>query len=340
MTTAKKPKRLENRIAINQSRVKAWRTCYRMHHYKYEEKLKKKKIKRPFMFGGIVHNMLEAYANADDPWDVLAEAEANNRKLFRAEKELYGDIVSDIKIIMTEYFAYWPERGKNALQYARIQGSAAEHIFEIELMDGVVWKGKIDALAKYNDIKALVEHKSFSKEWSEDDRWRNVQSCTYNRAARMMGWYDPEATVWDMIHSKPPTVPQLLKSGKLSTRKIVTLPSALDQAFKEYKLSPKKYPILVDMAHKGREHYFQRILTPISEETEEAVFSDFVETAHEIVDFHDKRKTRNIGRHCGWCDFEPLCRASLQGLDYDYVKEKEYEEDLSQDYARETTGTE
>src|SRR4051812_41513611 len=91
-----------NRLAINQSRVKSWRTCKRQHHYKYEERLVRKKIKRPFLFGNIVHSMLEAHANSRDPFRVLTKIERENRKLFAAEKELYGDIVQDVEYIMTE----------------------------------------------------------------------------------------------------------------------------------------------------------------------------------------------------------------------------------------------
>ena len=35
----------------------------------------------------------------------------------------------------------------------------------------------------------------------------------------------------------------------------------------------------------------------------------------------------NIERHCSWCDYEPLCRARLQGNDFDFIKERQYEID-------------
>src|SRR5215207_6813363 len=158
-------------IVVNQSRLKSWRMCKRQHHYKYEERLVRKKIKRPFMFGSIVHKMLDAHANGKNAFRVMTQIERENRKLFAAEKEIYGDIIRDVEYIMTEYFNFWENHEKKQdLEYIRIKGKRAEHLFEIELEKGLVWKGTIDAYAETNGLKWLVEHKTFGKEWSEDDR--------------------------------------------------------------------------------------------------------------------------------------------------------------------------
>lgn len=314
-----------NRLAINQSRVKSWRTCKRQHHYKYEERLVPIRIKRPFMFGNIVHAMLEAHANGNDPFRVLTKIERENRKLFAAEKELYGDIVQDVEYIMTEYFYYWETHPKKEdLEYVRIKGKSSEHIFEIELEAGLFWKGKIDAYAKANSLEWLVEHKTMKKEWSEDERWRNVQSVTYIRAGREMGWPDPDGTCWDYILSKTPTMPKLKQNGEPSVAAIVTLPIVVSQFIHENKLKPLQCKSLIEAAIETRPKYFQRVFTPVNRDIEENIFSDFMEDVRDIAENHDRRKTRNIGRHCGWCDYEKLCCAALQGLDYDYVKEKGY----------------
>jgi hypothetical protein len=277
------------------------------------------------MFGNIVHNMLEAHANGQDAFRVLTKVERENRKLFAAEKELYGDIIQDVEYIMTEYFDYWENHPKKEdLEYLRIAGKAAEHVFEIEIEAGVVWKGKIDAFAKANSLKWLVEHKTMNKEWSEDERWRNVQSVTYIRAAREMGWCDPEGTVWDYVLSKSPTRPQLKKDGDVSIREIVTLPVVVGQFMHENGLKASKCARLIESAEAARSKYFQRVFTPVNADIEKNIFDDFTEDMRDIIENHDRKKTRNIGRHCGWCDYEKLCCAALQGLDYDYVKEKQY----------------
>ena len=54
------------------------------------------------------------------------------------------------------------------------------------------------------------------------------------------------------------------------------------------------------------------------------VVDDFIVTAREMMDRHGKVKDKNIDRHCLWCDYQDLCRAELQGLDTDYVRQRIY----------------
>lgn len=313
------------RIVINQSRVKAWRQCHRMHWYKYEEKLGRKRVKRPLMFGKLVHNMIEVNANGDDPMAYLEEEAKKQRKMFARELEIYGDIVADLRFIMGAYFEYW-ENHPDRLRYTRFNKKASEHTFEIELIPGLLWKGTIDAFGRCKSLRWLVEHKTFKKEWSEDDRWRNLQSATYRRAAKMMGWPHTDGMMWDYVHSKPPTRPKLLKSGDLSTRDIVTLPEVvIDFAEKNPKVNPITVEKLMAAAEANLNRYFMRIYTPANEDVEEKIFEDFLETAYEIADDHDRKKARNIGKHCGWCDFETLCRTELTGGDVDFIRKREYE---------------
>lgn len=314
------------RIAVNQSRVKSWRLCHRQHWYKFEEQIQKKVKSRPLMFGSIVHEMLEAHANGDDPWDKLEEIAKTQRKMFRKEVELYGNIVEDITWIMSEYFKFWPTKGSTSLRPIRVGKQKAEHVFEIELERGLIWKGKVDMFAKWKEnLKALVEHKTMKKEWPEDERWRNLQSLTYRRASKLMGWPIPDGTLWDYILSKPPTKPQLTTKGILSKREIITLPITVRQFMKTNDLKPKDVAGLMQKAEENLGRYFQRIFTPANDDIEQRVFDDFIETVYEIAEDHDRKKARNIGKHCSWCDFELLCRTSLTGGDEDWVKSREYE---------------
>ncbi len=65
--------------------------------------------------------------------------------MFQEEYELYGDLINDIRNIMMEYFEYW---GDDSLFYLRRGGRYAEHEFNIEIADGIIFTGKIDAIAK------------------------------------------------------------------------------------------------------------------------------------------------------------------------------------------------
>lgn len=314
----------EGPTKVSQSKAKVWRKCHRAYRFKYIEKLKKKVKSRPLVFGTLIHQMIEADANGDDPFEVLENINLEDQKLFRAEKEMYGELIEDVRCIMEDYFDHWEGHTK-ALQYLRKNKRSAEHEFEIDLGDDIIFTGKIDAAAKSRGMKWLVEHKSFNRVPNEDDRWKSVQSSVYMKASEIMGWWTGiEGMLWDYVHSKPPAIPNLLQSGKVSEAKLNSLPSRVEAFLVTQGAKPKDYPKLMSQVKENRDRYFFRVYTPLNSRVVEDTWQDFLTTAAEIRDFGHIRKDRNPDRHCSWCDFEKLCRAEVLGLDMDFIKEREY----------------
>ena len=311
-------------MRISQSKVKLRRRCHAAFSFKYVDNLRKKVKSRPLQVGSIIHDMLEAHANGDDPMAVLEAVNLANIKLFTAERELYGDIITDIRSIMGDYFAYWKKEGD--LIYIRHNKQNAEHKFELDIDKDLTITGKIDAFAKRrkSKLKFLVEHKTFKRKPSEDFRWRNVQSSVYLRICEMLGWGHFDGVVWDYIGNKPPTEPEVLKSGLLSRKKIVTLPSVVKRVMEENNLSTAHYKEYIQQVEANQSDYFFRSYTPVNNRVVDVVFDDFMSTAREIVEGKEDR-TRSIDLHCSYCDYEAICRAELQGLDVDFVKQREYD---------------
>lgn len=308
-------------IKVSQSKVNLWRKCARAYHYKYVEKLRRKRIVRPLYFGRIVHEMIEFQASDENPLKVIEQKKKELSRMFAVEREEYLETIEDARIIMTEYFKFWE---KDPLVYVSKKGETTEHRFEIEIADGIVATGIIDAFAKKKKLRWLVEHKSFNRMPSEDHRWRNLQSVVYFRINDMLGWPKMDGVLWDYVWSKTPTRPQLLKDGKLSQKFIRSLPLAAEETIKELGLKVKDNAKFLESLARNRRDYFTRIYSPISKSVVDTVFSDFVDSARDIADRGHKVKTRSIAMHCDWCDFEPICRAELQGSDADFVKKKEY----------------
>lgn len=310
----------DGKINVSQSKVKTWRQCKRQYHYKFVELLRKKKIKRPFTFGRIVHEMIEAHAEGDDPFAVIDNLELEKGAYFRREVEMYGNILEDIRMIMTEYFDYWGD----SLVYIRKNKRSSEHEFRIELISGLWFTGRIDAVGKAKRMRWVVEHKTFSRMPSDDERWRSVQASVYFRALQIMGWPEPDGVLWDYVSSKPPAIPELLQSGKMSVKKTVTLPGVVRNFIAENKLDPKDYSEFLKTVEARRSDYFIRWFNPVKRHVVQSVWDDFLETAIEIAEQHGTKKARNIGRHCGWCDYENPCRAEMQGSDVDFILSREY----------------
>ena len=316
---------MSNHFKVSQSKVKTYRRCHQAYHHKYVEKLRRKRKSRPLQFGTMIHEALERHFNGDDAMEYFEDLrnDVAAMRLFAQEREEYGDILVDTEDIIADYLDYWDDA---ELRPVRKAGRGAEHTFEIELMPGIIFNGKIDLIGKTpNKLRWLVEHKTFSRRPNDDDRWRNLQSVVYFRANDILGWPSLDGCLWDYVKSKPPALPGTLKDGTLSTKKIDTLPATVERVIAEH--DPKKLgkvDALRGMAEKNRPQYFQRIHTPVNRAVADLVFDDFEKTVREMVDNHGCVSDMNIDKHCGWCDYEPLCRAKLQGLDVDYVKEREY----------------
>ena len=313
-------------MKVSQSKAKLWRKCRQAYHYKYIMGLRKKVKARPLQFGSIVHRMIEAHANGDDPFEELNNTGIENQKLFEAERELYGDIIQDIRFIMTDYFKYWKSQD---LIYHRVGGKNAEHQFDVEIAPGIIFTGKIDAFAKKpkSKLKWLVEHKTFKRKPSEDHRWKSIQSAVYLRVVEMLGWVKLDGTCWDYIGSKPPSTPEILKNGQLSRKKISTLPSVVDAFLTANNLSFDHYKEFRALTEESQSNYFDRVFTPISKPVVDEIFKDFVATAQEIQELGEKSSLKSIDLHCDYCEYESLCRAKLNNLDFDFVKEREYNVD-------------
>lgn len=326
-------------ISVSQSKIKCWRQCRFNYHMKYIRRLRKKKVKRPFMFGRIVHEMIETHANGDDPFAHLDQIDLTSGKMFRREREMYGDILADIRVLMEEYFAYWDEQGE--VQYCRRDKRSAEHPFEIEVDSGIIFKGKIDAVARSKRLRWLMEHKTFTRIPSEDDRWRSIQSAVYIRAVDIMGWWILDGTLWDYVRSKPPSVPAMLKDNKGISRssRLDTLPSRLKAFITSQGFKEKDYKELIKAAEANRANYFLRIYSPLKKDVVDNTWEDFLDTAREIAEIGETSKVKNVGFHCKMCDFEPVCRAEAQGSDVDFIINREYtvepEESLTDDRERE-----
>jgi hypothetical protein len=311
----------DGRYKVGQSKVKLWQRCHYAYHLKHVERLAAKKVSRPLTFGTTIHKLLEEHAEGRD-WRVkLNEIDIKNGAMFRAEVEMYGNLVQDIAYIMEDYEAHYEN---NDIRYIKINGRKAEHAFELEIEPGIFFIGKIDAVGKWRDHRVLVEHKSFKRKPSEDFRWVNVQSAVYSRVMEILGWKPVDGTLWDYIRSKPPSKPMFLKSGALSLAACDSLPSAFKAFAKENKIKTKDYPSLNDQFKAKRSEWFIRTFTPFSKTIVDNIFDQFVEVARDMRDNHGLKKDKSIAEHCKWCDFAQLCRAELTGSDTDFVREHHY----------------
>src|SRR3546814_1526181 len=77
---------------------------------------------------------------------------------------MYGNIIEDIRDIMTDYFVHWD----GTLKPIKHDGRRSEFEFRIELEDGLWFTGRIDTVGKAKGMRWLVEHKTRSEEHTSE----------------------------------------------------------------------------------------------------------------------------------------------------------------------------
>ena len=312
----------DGQINISQSKVKTYRNCRRAFHNKFVLGIQRKKKTRPLMFGSIVHEIIEAQLEGKKWRRILKKYEKNLGPMFRKEREMYGNILVDIGYIMEDYFEHW----EGTLRPIEHDGRFSEFEFRIELDSDLWFTGKIDTIGRARKMKWLVEHKTFSRMPSEDERWRSVQAAVYFRAAEEMGFPALDGVLWDYISSKPCNVPgELTATGKISQARIDTLPSRIEAWIEEEGHKRKDFKKMLADAEANRRNRFVRLYSPVKPRIVDNIWNDFVDTAKEIQDNFGKKSDQNIGRHCSWCDYQALCKAEVTDSDLEWILKRDYQ---------------
>jgi PD-(D/E)XK nuclease superfamily len=323
-------------MRVSQSKIKTWLRCRRASHYKYIEGLRRKTPPRPLKFGSMMHRMMEFEKNGHSFKRAIAELQPDDRYMFEQQVEEYGDLLNDASDIMASYKAYYKRDG---IKYAKLQGKRSEFEMEMDLGKGITLVGIIDFIAKTENVgRWLGDHKTYGQALDDEALWKNIQSMAYHRIWEANGNRPLAGTLWDMVWSKAPTMPEFTKSGEISKRQIVTLPETLHRFFALHKIDPKEHSELLDIAYNNRSRYFRRVFMPRMPRVEKTLFYDFKQTAFEIKRRLGKDKRRTIDKHCNWCEYRLLCQAKMLGLDYRFTKRNHYIVDETRTDDRVTTG--
>lgn len=308
-------------ITVNQSRVKLWRRCRRAHHYKFVEKIERKVKGRPLTFGSLVHDCLEAANTGDSYEPILKKYEKQIKNVFEEERVELGldTVVPAARVILPLYFKHWKEDGLTYL--------AVEQEFAVPLIQGVTFKGTVDGIVQdQRDRRVFLFERKTAKNIPDDNfRMSDVQTVVYFDALPQSGFRRKvDGLMWDYVRSKPPTVPELLKSGEMSKKNIDTLPEIYLAELKKHGINPKPYREFMEELEGKRSKFFRRLKLPMSSHLRQEVVKDFKATAQEIRD-HGDRKERTLSNwDCPRCEFFQLCQAELRGQDSDFIRKHEY----------------
>lgn len=262
-------------------------------------------------------------------WEnLLARYRKQYGKLFKEEQEMYGTLLEDVDRIVRNYMGVW---GKQGGFKGYICDDKTGNPYEVELNlvlpSGIPFVGFIDKMPVDKEKRVWVlDHKSHKNIPDEEARFGDLQTLLYMWAAPLCGYPKPVGVVWDYLRTKPPSVPEVLKSGEMSRREnIDTTWDVYSEALVEAGLDPDSYADMQEKL-KGREaKFFQRVFLPHPSDTMvKAMVEDVDNTAREIQKNMDDG-TRTMNKDCSWCQFYLLCHAETRGLDAAFIRKAHYE---------------
>lgn len=318
-------------LQISHSRLKVWRRCQMQHHYRYYQGLRKRTNSTPLFVGTGVHAMLEAYQIRGE-WQAEREAfKKEFNKLFKEERELLGDLPETIEGIIQGYVSKYQNDG--LIYLPRHRGLVAEIPVRVDLNSNTRIIGFIDKFPQ--DVEGrnwVMDHKTCKTIPDEETRYADLQLLMYVWLLPQLGYPKPDGVIWDYIRKKPPTKPEVLKSGVISmAAKIDTTQKIYMEAVMELpeaKRTPEAMAKYVEFAKTlvGREEkFYRRIYLPSpSDRLVMNVVNDVMASAEEIRRMGPRAMVRNMTRDCKQCSYYSICQAEVRGLDSDYIRKTEY----------------
>lgn len=285
--------------------------------------LRKRTTPLPLKRGSLIHLLLETHLKGEDWEKVLADYAKKFAELMDEEKEYYGDLPNDAHRIITGYIDHY--RQQEPLETLAVElsfGRSKDKIPPVEVLPGVLVKGKIDWLVKDSRGIWTAEHKTVSKQIpTESFRLFDMQTAIYTRVVQLLGYPEPAGIMFDYIRTKPPTMPKMTKQGRLSRAKIVTDYQTYMQAILDNGLNPADYR--EELQHAAQQQFYTRKYLPKPDYLVDHLLSDLRIVAAEMKHLAN-HPHRNLSRDCGYCEYEPLCTAELLNLDTEFLLHAEY----------------
>ena len=310
----------EGLIELSVSRAKKWKACQCAHDYRYVDKLRPIRKVRPLTLGSLAHSCLEARLEGRNWVDEIKKFQKDEwSKIFEEEKVELGDIPKDCYRIMRGYHYYYLEADK------RYKTISVELPFRVRIPGTpIVLVGIIDGIILDTTDNGIwcLEHKTVKKDIpSEEFRMTDVQTTIYmyvmDKLAPTLG-FEPsqiKGVMLDYLKTKAPTLPEQLKDGSLSKRKITCDYYTYLECIKSIGDDPANYKDILE--YMKTNVFYRRVPITKAECMTKMTLEDMVTVGKQIKAISGKCPTRNLSWNCDRpkCEYRDLCIAQLQGFD-------------------------
>ena len=350
-------------LNLNQSRVKHFRRCQKQYAFRYDyaglfggkpkQEMVPTQKKLPLYRGSWMHALQEALHHqwAGDEtftikfgegkhgleiegttWYHVQDALADQfNSMFEEERYELGALDEECEAMFKRYLRFW-KADQDTYTVATLPNGkpAIEFMVEAPLdkfgIRGAQFKGKVDLMVQDDEYGGywIWDAKWVKTIPPPDERMMSPQALLYVWALRVCYGLDVRGFVFNYGRTKPPTVPQVLKRGVLSTKKsmdtdqLTYLKAIKDLHGSQYKMYMPYYKQkLLDL--RGREAlWFDRGRIPVEDERILRAVREYVSSARDILRREKRREyvPRSWFYNCKFsCDYKDLCAAEFQGLD-------------------------
>jgi hypothetical protein len=313
-------------MRLSNSKEKTWRRCPKKYEFKYVYKLRPKRRQLTLERGSWLHELLMVHADGHDWEQRHKELTKQFYGLFEEEREDLGDLPTECFRIMKAYLRTWEIEDRQV----RVVDTELDEI--IELPNGLRFQIIVDKITEDKKTGNLIawDYKTRKNFGDTDSMLLDPQLTRYFWGLQHMGYKPLVGVGYDEIRTKPPTMPQTLKSGDLSRAKnidtdVYTYMSSLRRAG----LDPADYQdILAHLARNQRGRFFRRTILPKDPPMVKTMMRELVYSAREI-DRAEKRSEYPrtfIPNDCKWsCEFRDICIAQLHGSDISSMINADFE---------------
>lgn len=295
---------------LSNSKVKDWRRCPHLYRLKRIDGWRPKARSIQLERGSWVHELIMCYYDGED-WEKRHELLTKKfYNLFEEIREELGDLPGECERIMRTYLRHYKDDTWEVVE------TEMDEI--IELPNGQSFRFIIDLIVRENGQLWLVDHKTV-KNWMDPDfHLLDAQLARYAWCAEQKGYAPIAGVIYNELRTKPPAIPEVLKSGQLSQRKNIDTDAATYlQTIKEHGLDPKPYiPFLRYLRSREDEKFFRRSRLPKSKGLMQTLMNDLVYTAREIQRAEKANEfPRSPDKACSFCDYRNPCQIELLGGD-------------------------
>lgn len=320
-------------ITLSYSQIATWKRCHKKWQYRYQDRLHPIETVYKMALGTYGHALLEAhYTGADltaadnDQWGRLMAEQPD-----QLDPELYNELVE-----LRQQAWRLMERYQDRYQDDPWEPLLAEEHFDVPLREPGGRRSGRYRLQGFLDLVVrdratgqvwLVDHKftGGGLDSYEDGLVLNDQANMYLWAARELMGVTPTGVIFNLVRTKEPRVPEVLKKGGLSKAKSIdTTYSVYRQAITDNGLDPNDYADVLETLGAQQDRFFRRVPLIRTDAEIDQIGSELYSVAREIG--NSGAAYRNPTKDCAWdCQFRELCIMESKGLDSTYYRQVAFE---------------